>query len=184
VFSSKDGLSMPAFDRLEWARFDVNAIVSHEGLVVVTPVHRVDCHAWLQRHDYSLTSIDFAKGIDPAEVALCERLRWEAQFGYRPTPGSRNLDALRDGFDFDLKPGQGHVLELLNPEVAHREDQRWLTGLLAIAHEYSRNQLALGARFFTMLILERESPLIGLTYESLRIAGPFWNASRKENPFA
>jgi hypothetical protein len=105
------------------------------------PAHREACLAWLRRHDYAVTSIDFALGVSPAVVALGEKFRREEQFGYRLAPESRNLNALRDGFEFDLKPGQGHVLEVLNAEVANRENPQWLSGLLAIAHEHSRRQL-------------------------------------------
>jgi hypothetical protein len=93
------------------------------------------------------------------------------------------LDALRDGFDFNLKPGEGHVLELLNAEVAQREDPWWLSGLLAIAHEHSVQQLALGARFFAVLVLDRDSLLIGAPYESLSVPVPFWTAARHGDPF-
>jgi hypothetical protein len=139
---------MAAFAELDWTRFDVWAAVALEGVAVVQPVHRDACLAWLRQHDYAITSIDFAQGVSPAVVALGETFRWQEQFGYILSPDSRNLDALRDGFDFDLRPGQSHVLELLSAEVAHRENREWLSGLLAIAHEYSRWQLALGARFF------------------------------------
>jgi hypothetical protein len=175
---------MAAFDELDWTRFDVWAAVALHGVVVVKPDHRDACHTWLRQHDYALTSIDFAQGIGPAVVALGEQFRWEEQFGYRLTAEKRNLDALRDGFEFDLQPGQGHVLELLNADAAHREDPRWLTGLLAIAHEYSRWQLALGARFFAMLVLDRESPLIGTAYETLKVPLPFSTSARHGDPFA
>lgn len=138
---------MAAFAQLDWTRFDVWAAVAMEGVAVVETAQRDACLTWLRRHDYALTSIDFAQGVGPAVIALGERLRWEDQFGYKLTPEKRNLDALRDGFEFDLQPGQGHVLELLNAEVAHREDPKWFTGLLAIAHEHSRRKLALGAVF-------------------------------------
>jgi hypothetical protein len=175
---------MAAFSNLDWTRFDVWAIVVAEGVVVVETGRRDACHAWLRRHDYPLTSIDFAQGIGPAVAALGERFRWEEQFGYRLTPENRNLDALRDGFEFELKPGQGHVLELLNAEVAHREDPYWLVGLLSISHEYSRQQLALGARFFVMLLLDRQSPLIGAAYETLSVPFPFTTTARHGDPFA
>ena len=112
-------------------------------------------------------------------VALGEQLRWEEQFGYKLTNEQRPSDALGDGFEFGLKPGQGHVLELLNAEVAHREDLRWLRGLLSIAHEYSRWQLALRARFFAMLVLDHGSPLIGVAYATLSVPFP-----RHGDPFA
>ena len=175
---------MAAFDQLDWTRFDVWAVVALEGVVVVKIDQRDACHSWLRQHGYALTSIDFAQGIGPAVVALGELFRWEEQFGYRLTSEKRNLDALRDGFEFDLEPGQGHVLELLNADAAHREDPRWLTGLLAIAHEYSRWQLALGARFFATLVLDRGSPLIGAAYETLSVPFPYSTAARHGNPFA
>jgi hypothetical protein len=175
---------MAAFHELDWTRFDVWAAVARGGVVVVETAQRDASHAWLREHDYPLTTIDFAKGISPAVVALGELFRWEEQFGYRLTPEKRNLDALRDGFEFDLKPGQGHVLELLGADVAYREDPRWTTGLLAIAHEYSRWQLALGARFFAMLILDRGSTPIGVTYETLTVTNPFRFAARLDDPFA
>jgi len=175
---------MAAFDQLDWTRFDVWAAVAMEGVAVVEIAQRQACHAWLRQYNYTINSIDFAEGIGPAVVALGEQFRWEEQFGYELAADSRNLDALRDGFEFDLKPGQGHVFELLNADVAHREDPRWLRGLLAIAHEHSRWQLALGVRFFAMLILERSSPLIGASYETLSVPGPFSTTARHGNPFA
>ena len=174
---------MAAFTELHWARFDVWAIVAMEGIAVVEPAHHEACLAWLRQHDYSITSIDFELGVGTAVIALGEKLRWEEQFGYRLGPESRNLDALRDGFEFDLTPGQGHVLELLNAEVANREDANWLCGLLAIAHEHSRRQLAIGARFFAMLVLRRGSPLIGMPYETLSVPVTFWTAARHGQPF-
>jgi hypothetical protein len=56
--------------------------------------------------------------------------------------------------------------------------------LLSIAREHSRWQLALGARFFATLILDRGSPLIGAPYESLSVPVPFWTAARHGDPFA
>ena len=178
------GIQMAAFDQLDWTRFDVWAAVAMEGVAVVEIARRDACHAWLGEHGYTVTSVDFAQGVGPAVMALGEKFRWEEQFGYRLTAERRNLDALRDGFEFDLKPGQGHVLELLNSDVAHKEDPRWLAGLLAIAHEYSRWQLALGARFFATLFLDPGSPLIGAPYETLSVPVPFRTAARHGDPFA
>jgi hypothetical protein len=175
---------MAAFAELDWTRFDVWATVAMEGVAVVEAAHRQACLAWLRQHDYAVSSIDFAQGIGPAVLALGEQVRWEEQFGYRLTPDKRNLNALRDGFEFDLKPGQGHVLELLNAEVAHREDPDWLSGLLSIAHDHSRWQLALGARFFMTLVLDRGSPLIGVPYQTSSVPAPFRTAARHANPFA
>jgi hypothetical protein len=184
VSSQESYFTMPAFAELDWTRFDVWAAVTMEGVAVVEAPRREACLTWLRQHDYAVSSLDFAEGIGAAVVALGVMLRWEKQFGYKLKPESRNLNALRDGFEFDLKPGQGHVLEVLNAEVAHREDRHWLFGLLAIAHEHSRWQLALGARFFATLYLDRESPLIGARYETLSVPVPFWTAAKHGDPFA
>ena len=175
---------MTAFAELDWTRFDVWAVVAMEGVAVVESAHRESFLEWLRQHDYAVSSIDFAQGVSSAVVVIGEKFRWEEQCGYRLAPESRNLNALRDGFAFELKPGQGQVLELLNAEVAHHEDPNWLFGLLSIAHEYSRWQLALGARFFVTLILDRGSPLIGLPFETLSVPVPFWTAATHGDPFA
>ena len=99
-----------------------------------------------------VTAIDFAQGSRSGSGRVRRTVPLGGAVRLRTDGLRRNLDALRDGFEFDLKPGQGHVLELLNAEVAHREDPRWFAGLLAIAHGYSRWQLALGAPFFAMLL--------------------------------
>lgn len=175
---------MAAFAELDWTRFDVWAIVSNEGVTVVDLAQRQACLAWLRRYNYAITSLDFEAGVGPAVALLGKELRWEEQFGYELTPTNRNLDALRDGFDFDLQPGHGRVLELLNGDVAYREDPRWLLGLLAIAHEHSLHQLALGARFFAVLVLRHDSPLIGASYERSSVPVPFWTSASHGDPFA
>lgn len=174
---------MTAFEQLDWSRFDVWAAVALDGIVAVDRAHHESCSSWLLERAYTITSIDFAKGIGPAVTFLGEMLRWENQFGYRLTSESRNLSALRDGFDFGLQPGQGHVLELLNVEQAHQENPGWLFGLLAISREYSRWQLALGSRFFAVLILEAGSPMVGIQYEALTVPVPYWRPGRPDDPF-
>jgi hypothetical protein len=184
-FSSQESsFTMAAFAELDWTLFDVWAAVGLNGVAAVESKLRVDCLVWLRQHEYTVSSIDFSPGVGQAVKALGEMFRWEEQFGYKLTRESQNLNALRDGFEFDLKPGQGHVLELLNAEVAHNEDPHWLSGLLAIAHEHSRRHLALGARFFAMLVLDRGNPLIGAPFETLSVPVPFWTAARHGDPFA
>jgi hypothetical protein len=116
-------------------------------------------------------------------------LCWEQQFGYTLGAENRNLDALRDGFDFTIPEGGGQVLEILGAEMAWREDRRWLCGLLAIAQEQSRQQLALGRRFFVLLVLPERSPLVGEVIEQMTIpgrsghrAGRYMNSSSKRLP--
>jgi hypothetical protein len=174
---------MAAFSKLDWQRFDVWAIVAMGGISVVDLKHQQSCHAWLQRNDYTVNSIDFGKGIGPAVSAFSTLFHWQEQFGYELDSGSRNLDALRDGFHFSIKPGQGHMLELVNAEVAYQEDKQWFCGLLGIAHEYSRRQLALGAKFFIALMLDHDSKLIGMEYHVESIPVAFWTAKKDAAPF-
>ena len=175
---------MAAFDKLDWSRLDVCAILAGSGVAVVEPERRETCLAWLRKHDYTVTTIDFVHGIGSAVVTMGELFRWEKQFGYALTPESRNLDALRDGFEFDLQPGRGAVLELLHAEVAQHENPIWFRGLLSIASEYSQSQLALGARFFAVLVLPRDSKLIGLPYDEVAIPNPFSTPARHGGPFS
>jgi hypothetical protein len=83
-----------------------------------------------------------------------ELFRWEEQFGYSLDSGVVNLDALRDGFDFEVPEQGGVVLELAQPDVMWREDPKWLLGLLSIIQEHSRFHLAFGCRFFALLYLK------------------------------
>jgi hypothetical protein len=80
---------MAAFAALDWTRFDVWAAVAMEGVAVVNSAHREACLTWLREHDYFVTSIDFALGVSPVVITLGGKFRWEEQFGYRLTPGSR-----------------------------------------------------------------------------------------------
>ncbi|HWE97219.1 MAG TPA: hypothetical protein VG269_24885 [Tepidisphaeraceae bacterium] len=175
---------MAAFQKLDWTRFDVWAVVAGEGVAVVELQYREACLRWLRNNDYAVTTFDFLHGIGPALISMGEMFRWEEQFGYALKAESRTLNALRDGFEFGIKPGQGVVLELLNAEVAHREDPHWFCGLLSIAHEYSRVQLALGAKFFTVLILPRDSTLVNISYQELSVPYPFSKVNRHADPFS
>jgi hypothetical protein len=82
-----------------------------------------------------------------------------------------------------FSPG-GEALELRDADVAYREDRRWFLGLLSIAHEYSRNQLAHGARFFAVLFLDRGIPLIGAQYESLSVTDTYRTGPGPSDPFS
>ena len=174
---------MAAFTNLDWTRFDVWSIVAESGLAVVDDVYRDACRAWLGRQGYGISTIDFGGGVGPAVVEMGALFRWEEQFGYAMTPDHRNLDALRDGFVFDFSAGEGKVLELLHPDKAYREDSRWFLGLLSIGAEYSRWQLALGHRFFIVLVLPEWSKLPGITYESNTVPVPFRHIGNRTTPF-
>ena len=75
------------------------------------------------------------------------------------------------------------MLEIKGAEEAYHADSYWLLSLLAIAHEYSTLQLALGARFFALLFLDRGSPLIGQQYESQGVPDAYVIHPRREDPF-
>jgi hypothetical protein len=101
-------------------------------------------------------------------------LDWREQFGYELAPQSRNLNALRDGFDFGIAPGGGVVLVLRSFPAAWREDANWSRGFLEIATEHSLRELALGQRFFTVVVVpDVKDALIGQPLEGLRIPEPF-----------
>jgi len=161
---------MAPFDEIDYTRFDVWAAVECHGVAVVDTAQRESCLAWLRGEGYAVGSIDFGQGIPAAVPQINELFRWKEQFGYEfSADRAPNLNALRDGFEFDIQPGDGKALALDNADVAYRKDRRWFVELLAIAHEHSKEQLALGARFFTVLFLDEGSRLIGKQYESLGV---------------
>jgi hypothetical protein len=125
-----------------------------------------------RRVDGTLLSVDCSKGEREVRRQLGEHLRWVDQFGYLLEEGNGNLDALRDGFDFAVPQPGGLVLELLDPEVTWSADARWFEGLLAVASEHARYHLALGRRFFTMLVVDDESPLIGKAIDGVAVPYP------------
>jgi hypothetical protein len=176
-------MTMSAFNELDFTRFDFDAVVVRRGVTVVDTEHRESCLASLRRQGYSIESIDFRAGIGPAYVTMNDLFQWEANFGYqlRWQKGS-SLDALRDGFEFDLRPGEGLALELRGADVAYCENQRFLLCLLAMAQEHSLQQLALGARFFTVMFLAPDSRLIGVRYEPSIVPHPYVIRPRREDP--
>lgn len=159
-------------DDLDWRRIDVQALVKDHGLAVVEENQRESCSRWLRAHDYQIISLDCTTGIETAMAQLGIILRWQEEFGYRLEDGTRNLDALHDGFEFIVPDNRGLVFELYRPDVIWREDARWLLGLLSIASEHSRYHLAFGRRFFTLMVIPASSPLVGKVIETIFVPHP------------
>jgi hypothetical protein len=175
---------MPAaFDKLDWHRIDVLAIVMFGGIATIDERRRGKCLDWLRRKGYEIESLDLSGGLADAIPKLGEMFAWQQQFGYALGPDNRNLDALRDGFDFEVPEHGGKVFELVRPDVAWQDDARWLLGLLAIAREVTRQELAIGRRFFTLLVIPENSPLIGQTIETAVVPWPFSNMCREVHEF-
>ena len=175
---------MAAFAALDWDRIDVFAIVGATGgLATIDDRRHTACREWLQRHGYAIDSLDCRSGLAETVPALGRMLGWQQQFGYSLGPRERNLDALRDGFEFAIPDGGGRVLEVVRPDFAWREDPRWLLGLLSIAREYSRRQLALGRRFFALLVIPEDSPLVGAAIEQAQVPCSFWSPCREVHEF-
>ena len=175
---------MAAFDELDWQRIDVWAIAEDDGLATIFEQSRPFYRDWLERNGYEIDSLDFRPGLGKAITELGRMLRWEEQFGYALKADSRNLDALRDGFEFEIPEGGGRVLEILGADLAWQEDSYWTLGLLSIAREYSRWQMALGQRFFTLLVLPEGSSLIGVEVEKTIVPLPFSRIRRDPDEFA
>jgi hypothetical protein len=170
----------PAFATLDWNRFDVWAIVECCGIAPIDERRKSACQAWLRKEDYEITSLDCSNGLARAITQLGTLLNWERQFGYQFQGG---LDALRDGFEFENRAEGGSVLELVRPDILWKEDPEWLMGVLAIAQEYSRQQLAIGERFFALLVVPEGSPLIGQTIEASTVPTTFWNPCKDIQEF-
>jgi hypothetical protein len=172
-----------AFTDLDWTRFDTHAIVSFGGLATVDEARHPACRRWLAAQGYGIDTVDCRPGLSAVVPELGRLFAWEQQFGYVLGPGGVNLDALNDGFWFDIPEGGGRVFELIRPDIACQEDPRWLCGLLSIAASHSRHQLALGRRFFTLLVVPEGSTLIGAVVDQLTVPGPFWSRCRAVHEF-
>jgi hypothetical protein len=173
---------MAAFTELDWRRIDVGAIVTFGGVACIDERRRGKCLEWLRRNGYEIESLDCSRGLAYAVPELGRMLRWQEQFGYVLRPDSRNLDTLRDGFEFDIPEGGGKVFELVRADLAWQEDAGWFLGLLAIAQEATRRELALGKRFFTLLVLPEKSSLIGQAIEAA-VPALFGNPCREIHEF-
>lgn len=166
---------MAAFADLDWRRIDVTAIVTFGGLASIDERRHPACRDWLLHQGYDIDTFDCRPGLTVAVPELGRLLGWEQQFGYALGPDSRNLNALRDGFEFTIPEGGGRVFEILRPDLAWREDRRWLCGLLSIAREQCRQQLALSRRFFTLLVIPENTPLVGAVVEEVTVPGVYWD---------
>lgn len=162
-----------AFSELDWRRIDTSAIVFGRGLTTVVNRDHMAVTNWLALNGYQMIRLDFNEGISPVVSQLGCLLNWEPRFGYVLAGDSRNLAALRDGFDFKADSG-GLVLELSAFDKAHLEDGRWALGFLSIISEHSLRQLALGHRLFAILwVDDDQAEFIGLPYEELAITPAF-----------
>ena len=168
------GQAAAAFERLDWTRFDVSTLIGGRGIATIDllSVHR--CTEWLARNGYRPAAINCSRGVGEAVVQLGRLFRWNEQFGYELTPTSRSLDALRDGFGYEHEVGGGQILLLESFAVAWREDPRWARGLLKISAEFSLQQLALGKRFFTVLVVPDDATdVVGQPLEGLAVPLPY-----------
>jgi hypothetical protein len=175
---------MAAFANLDWGRIDTQAIAGPAGGVATIDERRHGrCRDWLLRNGYAMDTLDCRRGLAEAIPALGRLLCWKQRFGYALGPTDRNLDALRDGFDFDISESGGRTLEIIRADLGWQEDPRWLLGLLSIAQEHSRMQLALGRRFFVLLVMSEGSPFIGAVVEQTKVPSQFSTECPEANEF-
>jgi hypothetical protein len=174
---------MAAFKDLSSHGIDGSAIVTGRGLATIEEERRAACKAWLARNGYTVDTMDCTQPVNRVVADLCRLFRWEEQFGYTPEPGWRNLDALNDGFEFEIPEGGGHVLELYRADLTWEQEPRWMLGLLDIAQHYSLCQLAVGRRFFVLLVVAPDSGMIGERITEVRVPGVFRGSHRKYDLF-
>jgi hypothetical protein len=157
----------------QWDQLDVQAIVAQSGLAVIGESLRSECSAWLQKNNYQTVPIDCTRGLSVFPQLLGDVFRWEQMFGYKLEEGRLpSLDALKDGFQFRVPAEGGLVLELFRPDLIWREEKDFLLGMLDIACGHSLRHLACGRRFFTLLVLPNNSPMIGETVFSAKVPKP------------
>ncbi len=131
---------MAAFIDIDWRRIDVCAIVASGGLATVEDRRHPACRKWLLRNGYQIDTFDCRPGLAVAIPELGRTLCWEQQFGYSLRSDNRNLDALRDGFEFDALEGGGRVFEIIGADRAAQEDSRLV--LRATFHRQRAKSLA------------------------------------------
>lgn len=176
-------VKVAAFADLDWRRIDVTSIVTFGGVNAIDVGQHQACRAWLASEGYQIITFDCRMGLAEAIPELGRLFAWEQQFGYNLTEQNANLDAVRDGFGY-APPGSGRrVFEILGADLAWDEDREWLAGLLSIAQEYSRKELALGRRFFALLVVpDEDSPLVDAVIEETRVPFAYWSPARSEAP--
>jgi len=162
---------MTSFTTLNWDAPDVWGIVVGRGVSTVETGSLGAYEDWLTSNGYSVLEFCFAGGISPVVAQLGVYFRWQQQFGYELEADSRNLAALRDGFEIETS---NLVFKLSSYESAIQEDEKWAQGFLSIVSEHSLRQLAVGGRFFAILpVHNAETPLVGAFIEDLCIPYPF-----------
>jgi len=162
---------MAVSSQLNWHDPDIWGIVVGRGVASVEPETSGRLEGWLKDNGYVLHTLNFAGGISPVVSGLGRYFRWQEQFGYSLDAESRNLSALADGFEIELPK---LVLKLSNFDRAWSEDSAWCRGFLSIVSEHSLRQLAIGGRFFGLLLVSSaESALIGETFDDLSVPFPF-----------
>ena len=169
-------------DEFRWERVDVSSLIDGRGIGTIDPERRPACLAWLKRQGYQIVTVDGSEGVEKTVKQLDQVFRWQDQFGYSLfdsyLEGKRlNLNALQDGFHFDIPEG-GFVLEIYRPDLSWQKPFDEFLALMAIAARYSCWQLALGNRFFVLLTLPGDSPLIDREFDRLKIPLPFWSPAR------
>lgn len=175
---------MALFNELDWDRIDVRAIAgSPGGLVTIDEPRHHACHKWLLDQGYKTDLVDFRLGVEQSLLRLEQILSWQERFGYSLNPNDINLDSLHSGFGLEIPEGEGRVLELWRPDLAWQVDPTFILGLLWIIHDYSRKQLALGRKFFALLIIPDESALSEAVITDVKLGCHFWSACREFHEF-
>src|SRR3569833_1075404 len=143
------------------------------GVAAVSHDEYGELKAWLTETGYATVTIDFTDGLAHGIDQINHIFRWEEQFGYLLSIERRNLDAVSDGFRFDMS-GYGILLDILGAEAAWREDRRWFMGLLSIASDASHGYLSVGERLLTVVpVPEYLSLPVGKTLRKQRL-GWYW----------
>lgn len=138
---------------------DTRAVVEAGGLATITKAQWERCVFELLEEDYEVVTLDCGGDIDTMARNFGVLWQWETLFGY--TVQRMNLDAIRDGLleSWPTKAGR-LVLVLVNAERIWKESRREFLYFLDFAREKSRWELALGTRFFTLLVVEAEKGVI------------------------
>jgi hypothetical protein len=174
---------MFAPDDIDYSRLDVTAMLQMRGIAVVDDLRQAPCQRWLAQHGYDLSSVDFGRPFAEILAQLGSLFNWMEQFGYSFDNGEGNLNALADGFSFPFSQQRGRVLVVNSPNALATSHPGWFDAFLEIASDHSLLHLACGSRFFVLLVVPRESNLVGRVYCQSKIPIAYWNPNARRHGF-
>jgi hypothetical protein len=149
---------MPAFTKseLDYDRIDVRALLELNGIIAIKHGDLNKCRQWLGQTGYTRLTLDCSQDFKAVKTEFGKLMNWEHHFGYAYENGGGGWDALHDGFQINV-PRKGLVFELYRADILWKNSHSWVNALLHVISGHSQYHLALGKRFFGLVIVGNET---------------------------